>query len=604
MNKAGAAPSAGAGKFRPVAFRQGAEGCNRIWSNRRHAIAARTTLAVWFVGRIGGMRERFCRTGRWQAGALGATLVLLAGALHAANEIPPPGVETIVSALRARLEAPRSTCGETSLDTAALGTFYGAGAQAPLWVTDAGPRARAIRLRDTLVTAGREGLVPEDYRLAEIGRFWRPRTPADYACLDMLLTDAFRRYALDVHSGRIDPDEADPSWYPRADSFAPAEALRAAPGEGAFAVLLRDLSPPHSGYRRLRDALAHYEALARDGGWNQLDAGPALEPGMRDPRVPALRARLRVTGDLHGFGLDGDRYDDALVAAVRGFQRRHGLAADGIVGTRTRAAMNVRVSERIAQIRRTMERWRWLPRAFGDPYVLVNSAGFRLDVMRRGRSALAMRVIVGTPDQATPSFAASMDALVINPYWNVPLRIARDKLLPIQQRNPQFFTAGGFRVFGNEGHSAQEIDPFSIDWRRVPTDPFPYRLRQDPGKKNSMGLVAFVLPNPFDIFLHDTPQRWLFERDVRTLSEGCVRVERFMPLALFALGGSDGWDESRIQAEIASLRHRKVTLPRPIPVYVLYLTVWVDDGGAVHFADDPYQREEILARFFPAGNAP
>jgi len=550
------------------------------------------------------MRQRFCRTGRLHAGALGATLVVLAGALHAANEIPPPGGETIVSALRARIEAPRSTCGETNLDTAALGPFYRAGAQAPLWVTDAGPRARAIRLRDALVSAGREGLAPEDYRVAEIGRFWRPRTPADHACLDLLLTDAFRRYANDVHSGRIDPSEADPSWYPRADAFAPAEVLRAAPGEGAFADLLRDLPPPHSGYRRLRNALAHYEALARDGGWNQLDGGPALEPGMRDPRVPALRARLRVTGELHGFGPDSDRYDDALVAAVRSFQRRHGLAADGIVGIRTRAAMNVRVSERIAQIRRTMERWRWLPRALGDPYILVNSAGFRLDVIQRGRSALDMRVIVGTPDQATPSFAAWMNALVINPYWNVPLRIARDKLLPMQQRNPRFFTANGFRVFANSGHSAQEIDPFSIDWPRVPTEPFPYRLRQEPGEKNSMGRVAFVLPNPFDIFLHDTPQRWLFERDIRTLSEGCVRIGQFMSLALFALDGSDGWDESRIQAEIKSLHHQKVTLPRPIPVYVLYLTVWVDDGGAVHFADDPYQREEILARFFPAGIAP
>ena len=195
--------------------------------------------------------------------------------------------------------------------------------------------------------------------------------------------------------------------------------------------------------------------------------------------------------------------------------------------------------------------------------------------MEWARSVLDMRVIVGTPDQATPSFMASMNALVINPYWNVPLRIARDKLLPIQQRNPQFLTSRGFRVFPNGSASGPEFDPAGIDWRHVSTDEFPYRLRQEPGEKNSMGRVAFVLPNQFDIFLHDTPERTLFQRDIRTFSEGCVRIERFMPLALYALRDNSAWSESRIVSEIESQRHQKVLLSQPIPVYVVVALLYI-----------------------------
>ncbi|KPK48051.1 MAG: hypothetical protein AMJ84_13875 [Acidithiobacillales bacterium SM23_46] len=546
------------------------------------------------------MRQPFIFFGSLCAGALGAAVMALSSALHAANDAFPPGGDPVSAALRAQLATSTAVCGGAYLDTARLAPFYVIDRAVPLWVTDAGPGARAERLREALDSAGREGLVPANYRFGEIERHWQAPAPAAQACLDLLLTDAIRRYASDVHSGRIDPREADPAWYPRPAPFQPAEALRAAWSEHAFAAFLHDLPPPHMGYQRLREVLARYEALARDGGWTNVAAGASIEPGMRDVRVPVLRARLRAEGDLRGITFGGDRYDERLAAAVRRFQQRHGLTADGIVGARTRAAMNVPVAERLAQIRRTMERWRWLPRSLGDPHVLVNTAGFELDVVDGQRSVLAMRVIVGTPDQATPSFAASMDALVINPYWNVPLRIARDKLLPIQQRNPRFFVDRGFRVYPNGGESPREVDPAGIDWPRVSAEGFPYRLRQEPGARNSMGRVAFVLPNPFDIFLHDTPERWLFERDTRTLSEGCVRIERFMPLALYALRGSEDWNEGRIRAEIESLRHRKVSLPRPIPVYVLYLTSWVDDAGAVHFASDAYQREGVLERYYPA----
>lgn len=528
-------------------------------------------------------------------------VLVVAGA--AANDVRVPRDQSLPAMLAARLAEPTLACGGAYLDTARLAPFYAGDRPEPLWIAEDLPDARAARLREFLAGASREGLVPANYRLTEIEHHWSASSPEAQVCLDLLLTDAFRRYASDVRRGRLDPREADPAWYPRPGVFNAVEALRAAASEGDLVRLLRDLPPTHAGYRRLREALARYEDIARDGGWPAIGPGRALEPGMRGGRVDALRSRLRAEGDLGRFTWRGDHYDDTLAAAVRHFQRRHGLHADGIVGPRTRAALNVPVGERLAQIRRTMERWRWLPRDLGDPHILVNSAGFRLDVMEKDRSVLDMRVIVGTPDQATPSFAATMNSLIINPYWNVPARIAREKLLPLQQRNPAFFPARDIRIYPNGVANAEPVDPASVNWKRLTAENFPYRVRQEPGPKNSMGRVAFVLPNPFDVFLHDTPERSLFERDRRTFSEGCVRIERFMPLALYTLRGNDGWDEARISEEIESLRHQKVALPRPLPVYVLYLTSWVDEAGVVHFADDGYRREGELARYYPVAGA-
>jgi murein L,D-transpeptidase YcbB/YkuD len=247
-----------------------------------------------------------------------------------------------------------------------------------------------------------------------------------------------------------------------------------------------------------------------------------------------------------------------------------------------------------------MERLRWLPRDFGGHYILVNTAGFELAVVEDGKTLLAMRTINGTPDQATPSFSATLQSLIVNPYWYVPERIARDRLWPRAQANPGYLPARGFRVFDVRNGSWQELDPARLDWAWINGNGSDVRLRQEPGPGNLMGRLSFVFPNPFDVFLHDTPERALFERDTRTFSEGCVRIENAMALALHALRRTPEWSEARIQEEIDALRHQTLRLPEPIPVYVLYLPSWVDDAGRVQFRDDPYRREPALARHYPA----
>jgi murein L,D-transpeptidase YcbB/YkuD len=233
-----------------------------------------------------------------------------------------------------------------------------------------------------------------------------------------------------------------------------------------------------------------------------------------------------------------------------------------------------------------------MPRDLGPHHVLVNTASFELVVIEGDRAVLGMSVIVGSPDQTTPSFTATLRTLIINPYWNVPARIARDKLLPRERRNPGFLAARGFRVL--DGRSGQWRAPDAASLAQ----PAP-RLRQDPGPLNLMGRLSFAFPNPYDVFLHDTPDRALFALEVRSCSEGCVRLERAMALALHVLRRAPEWTEARIREEIDALRHRVLPLPEPMPVHVVYLPTWVDDDGVVHFRPDHYGRDRILARTFP-----
>lgn len=509
--------------------------------------------------------------------------------------------DSLAEALAAARQAPVWACGSARLDSRRLAPYYATDPPAPLWVGERGPRARAEKLMHALRNAGQEGLPATRYRVAEIEAHWPSGSPPQQACLELLLTDAYDRYARDQRRGRVGPHEADPAWWLRPDPFDPVAALQAAGSEAEFAELLESLPPAHDLYARLRTALARYRQFADRSGWPALPPGPALEPGAEHPQVPALRARLRIEGDLPALALSfGAGYDAPLVAAVQRFQQRHGLTPDGVVGARTRAALNVPAAERAAQLARAMERLRWLPRALGEHYILVNTAGFELAVVEHGQTVLAMRTINGTPDQATPSFTATLQSLIINPYWYVPARIARDRLWPRERHNPGYLKTRGFRVFDTRNGGWQELDPGQLDRVRIDGNDAGLRLRQEPGPGNLMGRLSFVFPNPHDVFLHDTPDRQLFERAIRTFSEGCVRIENAMGLALHTLRRAPVWTAARLQEEIDALRHRTLTLPEPIPVYVLYLPAWVDDDGRVQFRADVYRREEVLAGYFPA----
>jgi murein L,D-transpeptidase YcbB/YkuD len=325
--------------------------------------------------------------------------------------------------------------------------------------------------------------------------------------------------------------------------------------------------------------------------------------------VVALRRRLTTVGDLAPAGSTAapvsDRFDADVAAAVQRFQRRHGLTADGIAGRRTVEALDVPVGDRIDQLRVNLERGRWvlheIPDDFvlvniaeiPDDFVLVNIAGFRVGLVRDGAMVWFARAQVGKQYRQTPVFAADMRYLVFNPDWTVPPTILAKDVLPAIQKDVSYLERKNMAVFDREG---RRLDPAGIDWSRYRGGDFPYIVRQGPGPTNALGLVKFIFPNPHFVFLHDTPSRGLFDREERTFSSGCIRVENPFELCELLLADQEGWDRARIDATIAGGETRTVHLSEPLPVVLIYWTAFVDLGGDLNFRRDVYERDaEVLA---------
>jgi len=475
----------------------------------------------------------------------------------------------------------------------------------PLWSKYGHPLGRAKDLIASICRAGREGFRPGDYDFAGLGRavtaLKSKEDPEakDIAALDIRLTAMMLAFGQDVLAGRLDPRAVDDGWYLHSRRASIDSTLRAALKDEGFPDLLESLRPRQKEYRELVEILGDYRELLGDGGWAEVPRGKALQRGDRGPRVAALRARLRATGELDAPEDAEPVFDDEVAEAVARFQARHGIVPDSSIGAATLSALNVSVEHRISQIELNLDRYRWLPAEFEDRYVLVNIPDFRLRAYNGGREIFEQRVIVGDEYQnATPVFADSMTYLVFRPEWNVPSRILVNEMLPKLRDDIYDLASRGFEVVDTEGDSLVQ-DPSSIDWDDEDTTELRYRVRQRSGESNSLGLVKFMFPNRFNIYLHDTPARKLFDRPVRTLSHGCVRVEDPVQLADFVLDGQGDWDEEKIRAAMEdpkAARGRTVSLERPVPVYLIYLTAFVRDGEP-HFRNDPYGKDRrALAR--------
>jgi len=529
-------------------------------------------------------------------------VALLAPAMVLAQVTPQPA-SPVCAALERVFADPEPIPAQRPLDWPTLSRVYRGHDYGPFWLGDHGPRSRAGQLLTVLRHAGEHGLDPADYHLQTLERLWPASSSIARARLDILLTDALIRYGRDLWTGRLDPAEAQPAWHVEREAFDPRAMLLLALSSTDLYGLLEDLAPRIAIYRRLQQALRRYRAIARTGGWPEIPEGPLLERGDQDPRVHAITERLLATGDLRHRGTEPCMYGAAVEQAVRRFQRRHGLEVDGIVGPETRAAMNMPVSQRLAQIQLNLDRWRWLPRDLDERYILVNAAGFRLHAVADGDPIVTMKVIVGKPYRETPAFSERMTHIVINPRWNVPDSIARKDLLPKQQADPDHFQQMGIRVLESWAPDAREFDPETINWDALSRSHFPYRLQQEPGPRNALGRLKFMLPNRFDIYLHDTPARHLFQRSRRTFSSGCIRLEEPLALAEFVLA-DEAWDLPDLRRLIASGETRTIHLSRALPVYLLYFTVWVDEDGMIRFARDVYHRDQASVSAFEESRGP
>lgn len=351
----------------------------------------------------------------------------------------------------------------------------------------------------------------------------------------------------------------------------------------------------------LQKVLQDYQEIAAKGGWPVLPKVEKLQKGDQGPAVELLRRRLLVTGDLPK-GKAGDVYDDSLVEGVQRFQMRHGLEPDGTVGKETLEALNVPVEDRIRQIQVNLARKATLPRESAPRYVVVNIPDFRLKVIENGKKALGMKVVLGQRKQwQTPTLDSQIKYLILNPKWNVPAGIFAKELIHDLRKDPTYLERHRMKVISADG----EVDPATIDWNAVDAKNPKMRVVQREGAGNSLGRVKFMFPNPHDVYLHDTPQKKLFARNMRALSHGCVRVEQPLDLATYLLGKDDAsWTREKIESAINTGRNRDIPLATPIPVHIIYMTAWVDDDGKANFRNDIYGRDAgALAEIAPAGKS-
>jgi murein L,D-transpeptidase YcbB/YkuD len=497
---------------------------------------------------------------------------------------------------------------------------------APLWTNDGKPTAQVGQLIATLCGAERDGLRPGDYDLADlkqaIQRAYaekRKPTAGALAALDLELTARFLDYGADLLVGRLAPAAVDSGWFIRARRSSADSLLRVAARGRDLAGMLGPLRSRRADYDELVKALETYRGIQRAGGWPRVPAGPDLVRGGRGRSVAALRKRLEIGGDLAQPKEAKPVFNGAVAAAVARFQKRHGIPVDSTISPATLLALNTPVDYWIRQIEINLERYRWLPRDFGKRYILVNIPDYHLYAFDGGRRALEMRVIVGDQyGNATPVFADSMSYLVFRPRWYLPRRILVDEVIPQVRQNIFYLAENHFEVVDAKRRSTI-LDPASIDWAAVDTTNLPFRVRQRAGESNSLGLVKFMFPNQFSVYLHDTPAGWLFRQQRRALSHGCVRVERPVELADFVLAGQDGWSDSTIRTAMGppdtmpdsigpssdtdTTEGRTVRLEHKVPVYILYLTAYVEDG-VLNFRGDPYgkdaQAQERLGKPKPA----
>jgi len=477
--------------------------------------------------------------------------------------------------------------GDTVHLSAATIDFYRERAWQSAWVGSRRLLEQGDALHEVLGSAGEDGLRPERYRhdvatgkLAGLDARGSARLSDSLvvlylADLDLLLTEGFNRMARDLAVGILDPAETGLDVRIQGDE-PPAGTLlhRVIAGE-APAELVRELRPSMPQYDRLRAALIAFREAERRGGWLRITADTTFREGHRGAEVEQLRQRLLAGVDVEVAALarsgasDPMLFDPGLAEAVQRFQDRHAIEADGIVGATTLKELNHTVGEWITELQLNLDRWRWLPHSLGDRYVLVNIAGFEMEVVDEGRVIQSMNVVVGELETATPIFADSIRYVVVNPYWNVPDGIMERTIRPAMAADPNYLEKNNMEVFDG-------------------------RVRQRPGPQNSLGRFKFIFPNEYNVYLHDTPDGHLFARTERAFSSGCVRVERPREFAEMLLELQSGHDPDSLDAILATGNERWLALDRPLPVFLLYFTAWAQSDGTIRFHHDVYGHVEAM----------
>ena len=494
-----------------------------------------------------------------------------------------------------------------------LQKFYNSYGYSLPWVRGMEPSPQARQLIALLLQAEQKGLNLDNYdgprwsaRLALLKPAAAQPTEADALRFDVALTVCAMRYISDLHIGKVNPRHFDFGLDVETKKYDLPDFLKDHVVDGSDVTgALAQVEPSYPGYKRTIAALHTYLELAKQSDDSKLPVPKkTIAPGDTYAGIPQLAQKLRLVGDLPADAVvsaDATVYHGALVEAIKNFQRRHGREPDGRIGAQALADLNVPLSVRVRQMQLVLERWRWLPLSYNASPIVANIPEFRLRAYDENfKVAVTMNVVVGKAyGHDTPIFVDRMEYLVFRPYWSVPYSIARAEFFSRIARDPEYLAKKGFEVVDSRQQvvASGTVSSDVLEQLRAGK----LFIRQKPGPKNSLGLVKFIFPNNFNIYMHDTPEQEFFSRSRRDFSHGCIRLERPADLAAFVLRNNPGWDMDRVRAAMKGDSTQQVNLARPIPVLILYGTVIVPEDGLVHFYDDIYGHDAALDQVLQQG---
>ena len=445
-----------------------------------------------------------------------------------------------------------------------------------------------------------EGLDPRDYHYDRIMYLMGKKLSLglnneEKADLDILLTDAMILYMAHLMGGKLEQSELRSAWDVEKNAR-PSNVdslLTVTLHNNMVKEVLEQSKPTHYLYEHMKSHLKRLRSEALKGAWPHVSAGKALKPGISDSRVLEVRAYLLRTGDLvKADDTGGEFFDQNLRYAVQRFQRRHGLEENGNVGLETLEQMQVSIDDRIETLRVNLERLRWIFHYPDRDFLVVNIAGFELKRFTDREEVFRSRVIVGEFHRKTPVFKGLMKYVVVNPTWILPYSISTGETLPMLQKDPNYLFEQHMEVSDSSG---VHIDPSTLDWSKYSSSHFPFIIRQKPGPWNALGEVKFMFPNKYRVYLHDTPSRGLFDRSQRAFSHGCIRTEDVWPLFISLMDDPENWNQEKIDEMLESGETVTIHLPKPVPIYIIYLTATVDEDDRLYFLKDVYKRDPAIS---------
>jgi murein L,D-transpeptidase YcbB/YkuD len=503
--------------------------------------------------------------------------------------------QAVQEQIKSTIESGATAIGNDQLYTSKeLTKYYKNHEYNPLWFDNENRRELINILEDSY----NEGLNPSDYHIERIKELEKQvesgnRDISLLANLELLLSDATALYASHLLWGKVDQSKIREGWdIPQNPKPSNIDSLFTEyKYNNNLTSFFNSLRPQHFMYNELKRGLKDYREIVERGGWPAIPKGETLKKGMTDKRVATVREYLTITGDLpeNITPENPELFDENLEEAVKNFQFRHNLTQDGVIGKGTLAQMNVPVEKRIDQIRINLERGRWVMHQLEPDFLVVNIAGFNLRRVQNDSITFFSPVIVGRKFHESPIFKGKMIYIEINPTWTVPYSIATKEMLPKLKKDPSYLSQKNMIIMDRNGN---HLDPTSIDFSKYSRGNFPFIIRQEPGPHNALGQVKFIFPNKYSVYVHDTPGKYLFSREDRAFSHGCIRLEKKWELLMNLMDDPEVWNMDKINEILATKKTTRINLPKPIDIIILYWTAGGDKQHRLFFDRDVYQRDD------------